>query len=140
MTVYNVLSGVTSSGLVLTSGDRLFVYSGGIALSNTVSSGAQDWINDALIKPFTDITVKALGAAGDGAAWEALVARMAVDGAPEWAAYYAARTKLYLGSTPPCAAGPCKDAILSIVNGTDSATDTVADGRRAGRGGRLLSI
>ncbi len=30
--------------------------------------GPQDWIADALIKPFTGITVKALGAAGEGAA------------------------------------------------------------------------
>ncbi len=28
---------------------------------------AEDWIMDTLIKPFTDVTVKALGAAGDGA-------------------------------------------------------------------------
>jgi diacylglycerol O-acyltransferase len=31
-------------------------------------AGAEDWIADALIKPLTDITVRALGAAGDGAA------------------------------------------------------------------------
>lgn len=31
-------------------------------------AGAEDWIADTLIKPLTDITVKALGAAGDGAA------------------------------------------------------------------------
>jgi len=30
--------------------------------------GAEDWIADTLIKPFTDMTVKALGAAGEGAA------------------------------------------------------------------------
>ncbi len=30
--------------------------------------GAQDWITDSLLKPFTDITVKALGALGEGAA------------------------------------------------------------------------
>ncbi len=30
-------------------------------------AGAEDWIADTLIKPLTDITVKALGAAGDGA-------------------------------------------------------------------------
>lgn len=30
--------------------------------------GAEDWIADTLIKPLTDITVRALGAAGDGAA------------------------------------------------------------------------
>ena len=30
--------------------------------------GAEDWIADTLIKPFTDMTIKALGAAGDGAA------------------------------------------------------------------------
>jgi WS/DGAT/MGAT family acyltransferase len=29
--------------------------------------GAEDWIADTLIRPFTDVTVKALGAAGDGA-------------------------------------------------------------------------
>jgi len=29
--------------------------------------GAEDWIADSLIKPFTDVTVKALGVAGDGA-------------------------------------------------------------------------
>ncbi|MBI2769617.1 MAG: wax ester/triacylglycerol synthase family O-acyltransferase [Burkholderiales bacterium] len=29
--------------------------------------GAEDWISDTLIKPFTDMTVKALGKAGDGA-------------------------------------------------------------------------
>nr|WP_233259428.1 wax ester/triacylglycerol synthase family O-acyltransferase [Ramlibacter sp. WS9] len=32
------------------------------------SAGAEDWIADTLIKPFTDMTVKALGAAGEGAA------------------------------------------------------------------------
>jgi diacylglycerol O-acyltransferase / wax synthase len=32
------------------------------------TAGAQDWIAQTLIKPFTDITVKALGAAGEGAA------------------------------------------------------------------------
>jgi len=31
-------------------------------------TGAEDWIADTLIKPFTDMTVKALGAAGEGAA------------------------------------------------------------------------
>ncbi len=31
-------------------------------------AGAEDWIADTLIKPFTDMTVKALGAAGEGAA------------------------------------------------------------------------
>ena len=31
-------------------------------------AGAEDWIADTLIKPFTDMTVKALGAAGAGAA------------------------------------------------------------------------
>ena len=30
--------------------------------------GAEDWIADTLLKPFTDLTVKALGAAGEGAA------------------------------------------------------------------------
>jgi diacylglycerol O-acyltransferase len=32
------------------------------------AAGAEDWIADTLIKPFTDMTVKALGAAGEGAA------------------------------------------------------------------------
>lgn len=32
-----------------------------------VAEGAEDWIADTLIKPFTDMTVKALGAAGEGA-------------------------------------------------------------------------
>ncbi len=32
------------------------------------AGGAEDWIADTLIKPFTDMTVKALGAAGTGAA------------------------------------------------------------------------
>ncbi|MCM2251314.1 MAG: WS/DGAT domain-containing protein, partial [Ramlibacter sp.] len=31
------------------------------------AAGAEDWIADTLIKPFTDMTVKALGAAGEGA-------------------------------------------------------------------------
>ncbi|WP_435520874.1 wax ester/triacylglycerol synthase family O-acyltransferase [Caenimonas aquaedulcis] len=31
------------------------------------AAGAQDWIADTLIKPFTDMSVKALGAAGEGA-------------------------------------------------------------------------
>ncbi|HSV36916.1 MAG TPA: wax ester/triacylglycerol synthase family O-acyltransferase [Ramlibacter sp.] len=31
-------------------------------------TGAEDWIAETLIKPFTDMTVKALGAAGEGAA------------------------------------------------------------------------
>jgi diacylglycerol O-acyltransferase / wax synthase len=31
-------------------------------------SGAEDWIAETLLKPFTDLSVKALGAAGDGAA------------------------------------------------------------------------
>ncbi|MEZ0306610.1 MAG: wax ester/triacylglycerol synthase family O-acyltransferase [Ramlibacter sp.] len=31
------------------------------------SAGAEDWISDTLIKPFTDMTVKALGRAGEGA-------------------------------------------------------------------------
>ena len=60
----------------------------------------------------------AAGAAGDGGAWQDLVARMAVDGSPEWAAFYAAHTKLYTGSTAPCALGACKTAILALVNGT----------------------
>ena len=33
-----------------------------------VVNGAEDWIADTLLKPFTDITVKALGAVGEGAA------------------------------------------------------------------------
>lgn len=32
------------------------------------AAGAEDWIADTLLKPFTDITVKALGAVGEGAA------------------------------------------------------------------------
>lgn len=32
------------------------------------STGAEDWITHSFIKPFTDLTIKALGAAGDGAA------------------------------------------------------------------------
>ncbi|MES2945836.1 MAG: wax ester/triacylglycerol synthase family O-acyltransferase [Pseudomonadota bacterium] len=32
------------------------------------STGAEDWITETLLKPFTDITVKALGAVGEGAA------------------------------------------------------------------------
>ncbi len=32
------------------------------------AGGAEDWIADTLLKPFTDITVKALGAVGEGAA------------------------------------------------------------------------
>lgn len=35
---------------------------------NPDSGGAEGWITDTLLKPFTDLTVKALGAAGDGAA------------------------------------------------------------------------
>ncbi|MGH6640589.1 MAG: wax ester/triacylglycerol synthase family O-acyltransferase [Polaromonas sp.] len=35
---------------------------------NAMASGAEDWIADTLLKPFTDITVKALGAVGEGAA------------------------------------------------------------------------
>lgn len=34
----------------------------------TAPAGAEDWIADTLIKPFTGMTIKALGAAGDGAA------------------------------------------------------------------------
>ena len=34
----------------------------------TAASGAEDWIADTLLKPFTDLTVKALGAVGEGAA------------------------------------------------------------------------
>ena len=34
----------------------------------TTHSGAEEWIADTLLKPFTDITVRALGAVGDGAA------------------------------------------------------------------------
>ena len=37
------------------------------AAKNAVES-AEDWITDTLLKPFTDISVKALGAVGDGAA------------------------------------------------------------------------
>ena len=33
----------------------------------TTHSGAEEWIADTLLKPFTDITVRALGAVGDGA-------------------------------------------------------------------------
>jgi diacylglycerol O-acyltransferase / wax synthase len=32
------------------------------------SSGAEDWITETLLKPFTDLSIKALGAAGEGAA------------------------------------------------------------------------
>src|SRR3982750_3552971 len=32
------------------------------------AAGAEDWITDTLLKPFTDITIKALGAVGEGAA------------------------------------------------------------------------
>jgi diacylglycerol O-acyltransferase / wax synthase len=32
------------------------------------TDGAEDWITQHLVKPFTDLTIKALGAAGDGAA------------------------------------------------------------------------
>jgi diacylglycerol O-acyltransferase / wax synthase len=32
------------------------------------TAGAEDWFSDTILKPFTDLTVKALGAAGDGAA------------------------------------------------------------------------
>ncbi len=32
-----------------------------------VTGGAEDWITDTLLKPFTDLTVKALGAVGEGA-------------------------------------------------------------------------
>ena len=60
----------------------------------------------------------AAGTAGDGGAWQSLVERMAVDGSPSWADFYAAHSKLYVGSTPPCAAGACKAAILALVNGT----------------------
>ena len=35
---------------------------------NAAATGAEDWITDTLLKPFTDITVKALGAVGEGAA------------------------------------------------------------------------
>ncbi len=35
---------------------------------NAGPQGAEDWIADTLLKPFTDITVKALGAVGEGAA------------------------------------------------------------------------
>ncbi len=36
--------------------------------SKAAPSGAEDWITDTLVKPFTDMTVKALGAAGESAA------------------------------------------------------------------------
>jgi len=39
----------------------------GKALHHGGIEGAEEWIADSLIKPFTDIAVKALGAAGDGA-------------------------------------------------------------------------
>ena len=32
-----------------------------------VANGAEDWISETLLKPFTDLTVKALGAVGEGA-------------------------------------------------------------------------
>ncbi len=35
---------------------------------DAAAAGAEDWIADTLLKPFTDITVKALGAVGEGAA------------------------------------------------------------------------
>jgi diacylglycerol O-acyltransferase / wax synthase len=35
---------------------------------NNAPSGPQDWITETLLKPFTDLSVKALGAAGKGAA------------------------------------------------------------------------
>ena len=38
------------------------------AASARPSQGAEDWIADTLLKPFTDITVKALGVMGEGAA------------------------------------------------------------------------
>ena len=38
------------------------------ANSKSASHSAEDWITDTLLKPFTDISVKALGAVGDGAA------------------------------------------------------------------------
>lgn len=37
------------------------------ATANEGASGAEDWIDDALLKPFTRLTVKALGAMGEGA-------------------------------------------------------------------------
>lgn len=36
--------------------------------SRKTPGGAEDWITDTLLKPFTQLTVKALGAAGEGAA------------------------------------------------------------------------
>jgi diacylglycerol O-acyltransferase / wax synthase len=36
--------------------------------AKSATHGAEDWIADTLLKPFTDITVKALGAVGEGAA------------------------------------------------------------------------
>ena len=53
-------------------------------------------------------------------AMQGLVERMAADGAPEWSAFYAAHTKLYVGSTPPCAAGSCQASIVAVLNGTAS--------------------
>ena len=38
------------------------------ASGQSAAHSAEDWIADTLLKPFTDITVKALGAVGDGAA------------------------------------------------------------------------
>ena len=38
------------------------------AHGKSAAHGAEDWIADTLLKPFTDITVKALGAVGEGAA------------------------------------------------------------------------
>ena len=38
------------------------------ANGKSVAHSAEDWITDTLLKPFTDISVKALGAVGDGAA------------------------------------------------------------------------
>ena len=35
---------------------------------DAAATGAEDWITDTLLKPFTDITIKALGAVGEGAA------------------------------------------------------------------------
>jgi diacylglycerol O-acyltransferase / wax synthase len=35
---------------------------------NEPTGGAEDWVTQHLVKPFTDLTIKALGAAGDGAA------------------------------------------------------------------------
>jgi len=52
------------------------------------------------------------------ASFEHLAARMAIDGAPEWADFYRLRFKSYEGSTPACVTGECKDFIVAQTNGT----------------------